>query len=94
MNQKFWLVTYDIANQRRLRRVAALMTQFGVRVQKSVFECWLTDQALRELQKRIAPLLEPQQDSVRYYPLCADCRNMAAQNASTVCEPPEKFYIV
>lgn len=65
------LVIYDIAEPKRLRRVARLMEDFGVRLQDSVFDCWLTPQQLARLQARMLPLIHLGQDSVRYIPLCA-----------------------
>jgi len=94
MTQRFWVVAYDIANAPRLRRVAALMERFGVRVQKSVFECWLDDRALDELSRRIAALLDPQHDSVRWYLLCADCRKTASEQTNIELNPPSQYYIV
>ena len=93
MSQRFWIVTYDIANPRRLRRVAALMERFGVRAQKSVFECWLDDAALQELQRRIQPLLNLRDDSVRWYLLCADCRALSARHSQIEITPPAAYYI-
>ena len=43
------LVTYDIADPRRLRRVAKVSEGFGRRVQKSVFECELDERGLNRL---------------------------------------------
>ncbi len=94
MTQRFWIIAYDIAHPRRLRRVAALMERFGVRVQKSVFECWLDDAAFNDLTRRITPLLHPREDSVRYYPLCAQCRAAAATHCEGDFDPPENYYIV
>lgn len=67
-------VCYDIAQQRRLRRVAKASVQAGVRVQKSVFECSLTPDALRALRQRLAALIVPDEDRLLYQPLCAQCR--------------------
>lgn len=66
----FVLVSYDIADARRLRRVAREMENFGIRVQRSVFECYLDDERLQELQKRLARKLDIHADKVRYYALC------------------------
>ncbi len=35
------LIAYDISNTRRLRRVARICEDYGVRIEKSVFECRL-----------------------------------------------------
>ncbi len=66
----FVLVCYDIADPRRLRRVAREMENFGTRVQRSVFECYLDEQRLCELQHRLARALDIRADKVRYYTLC------------------------
>lgn len=68
---RFVVVCYDIANPKRLYRVARATEGFGQRVQDSVFECHLDDSRLQELYARIAPLIDSSQDSVRYYFLCA-----------------------
>ena len=69
------------------------MTQFGTRVQKSVFECWLTEGNFRELRRRLDVILDTKHDSVRYYPLCADCRKIAKQTGEDLIESPQTFYI-
>ena len=70
-----YLATYDIADPRRLRRIARLMQEFGVRVQKSVFECQLTDGDLLHLKEEAETLMDPDTDGVRFYPLLANARN-------------------
>ncbi|MBT3375845.1 MAG: CRISPR-associated endonuclease Cas2 [Lentisphaerae bacterium] len=69
-----YLAVYDIADPKRLRRVAKVMEAYGNRVQKSVFECTLSDQAFTDLQRWAKKVLEPAEDSVRIYPLYADSR--------------------
>ena len=66
----FVVVCYDIADERRLRRVAREAENFGTRVQKSVFECHVDGAQLAEMQQRIAQLIDPLGDQVRYYRLC------------------------
>jgi len=68
------LAVYDICDPRRLRRVARLMERYGVRVQKSVFECCLVDSTLREMLDRARLLLDDSVDSIRVYPLLAGAR--------------------
>ncbi|HTI68628.1 MAG TPA: CRISPR-associated endonuclease Cas2, partial [Candidatus Limnocylindria bacterium] len=43
------LVAYDIADPKRLHRVAMICENFGVRVQYSLFECWLEDDDFERL---------------------------------------------
>lgn len=68
-----YLVCYDIASPRRLRRVAKLMLSLGERVQKSVFECELSPQERESLERQARQILDPKQDSLRFYRLCPRC---------------------
>ncbi len=70
----FVLVTYDVNTEtpegrRRLRTVAKICTNYGVRVQNSVFECVVDSVQLMEMKVRIAGIIDPEVDSVRYYNL-------------------------
>lgn len=67
------VVSYDISDDKRRREVAKIMEGHGYRVQYSVFECDLTGKQLRQLQKRLRPLVKTEKmDSIRFYPLPAD----------------------
>lgn len=68
------LVAYDVATdtpagQRRLRKVAQVCVAHGQRVQKSVFECSLTDAQLEELLYRLLAIIDDDHDSLRVYRL-------------------------
>jgi len=68
------LVTYDVATEtaagrRRLRRVATVCLGYGQRVQKSVFECRVTEAQLEELQHRLLEEIDEGEDSLRIYRL-------------------------
>lgn len=68
------LIAYDVATdssagRRRLRKVAQLCVAHGQRVQKSVFECDLTDVQLEELLYRLLAVIDDREDSLRVYRL-------------------------
>ncbi len=69
----FYLVAYDIANPKRLAKVAKTMKNYGVRVQKSVFECDLNEKLFLEMKIKVDRILDFSVDSVRYYALCERC---------------------
>lgn len=71
----FYLVCYDIVNNHRRNKVAKLLESYGLRVQKSVFECVLDDKQQENLQKRLMKLLNKREDQIRFYPLSAHCRD-------------------
>lgn len=70
----FYLLTYDIADPRRLVRVAKLMEAIGERVQDSVFEAYLSQAELEKLLRKAAQMMEMEADSLRVYSLCQACR--------------------
>lgn len=70
----FYLITYDIPNDKRRNKIASILQDFGKRVQFSVFEVWLEDAHKRDLIKRLRAILQPSEDSVRIYWLCGMCR--------------------
>lgn len=37
------LIAYDIAEPKRVRRIAEICEDYGTRVQYSLFECWLEE---------------------------------------------------
>ena len=65
------VIVYDIACPKRLRRIAQVCEQSGVRIQKSVFECWLDEERFESLWAQLLTLLEPQEDTLAAYVLDA-----------------------
>ena len=66
------LVSYDVSTvdkkgARRLHRVAKACMDFGQRVQNSVFECEVDPSQWTIMKERLESLIEPAQDSLRYY---------------------------
>lgn len=66
----FYMICFDVSDPRRLRRVSNELENFGQRVQRSLFECWLTSSQLFELKTRLAHFIDTENDQIRYYSLC------------------------
>ena len=69
----FYVVSYDIPDDRRRNEVHDTLKDYGTRVQYSVFECNLEPAQLLELREQLATLVVPKEDNLRYYRLCRDC---------------------
>ncbi len=69
----FYVVSYDIPDDRRRTEVHDTLKNYGARVQYSVFECNLEPTQLLELKERLASLVVSKEDNLRYYRLCRDC---------------------
>ena len=66
------LVAYDVstveaAGRRRLARVARACKDYGVRVQKSVFECQVGQKEWARLRGRLLSEYKADEDSLRFY---------------------------
>ena len=67
--RRTWLIGYDIASPRRLRRVARLLEKHAYRLQYSLFVgCW-TPAEFDALWARMAALIHPRRDDVRAWPV-------------------------
>lgn len=68
------LITYDVNTQttqgvKRLARVAKVCTNYGQRVQNSVFECLIDSTQFAMLKKQLVDIIDEEKDSIRYYML-------------------------
>lgn len=69
---KFLCITYDISNNRRRNCVFKALKRYGVPVQYSMFECWLSERQLKDLRNELARIVS-EDDSIRFYDLCHAC---------------------
>lgn len=74
----FIVVCYDMPDDKRRNKVGKTLEGFGYRVQKSVFECEVSDELYQKMRKKINKIIEPEEDGVRYYHLCHSCLNKIA----------------
>ncbi len=63
MRQRF-LVTYDVSDPKRLRRVFRVMKGFGTHLQLSVFSCDLTEMTQVLMRAALAQEINHTEDSV------------------------------
>ncbi len=71
--KKFYVVVYDIHDDKVRERVSKLLEKYGVRINFSVFECMFTEKQIETVQKNIGEKLDKRHDTVAYYPICLDC---------------------
>ena len=66
------VVSYDVSTigrpgRRRLRRVARVCTNYGQRVQQSVFECVVDPSQWTMLRHQLLDIVDPEVDSLRFF---------------------------
>ena len=67
------LISYDIEDDKRRLRVMKFLKDYGERVQKSVFECHLTEDQLDSVRTGLKKLIDHRTDRIRYWPICKAC---------------------
>jgi CRISPR-associated protein Cas2 len=72
----FYVVSYDIPDDRKRNKVSKALLDFGTRVQYSVFECILDNKLLEKMTTKLTKIISDE-DSVRIYALCAKCESVA-----------------
>jgi CRISPR-associated protein Cas2 len=68
------VVSYDIPEDKRRTKVHKILKSCGQWMQYSIFECDLTETQYAKLRARFSKLIKPEQDSIRFYFLCACCK--------------------
>lgn len=64
-----YLVGYDIADPKRLRKVAKVMSAFGARIQYSFFHCYISNAQKKRLKERIKRIVDEDEDQVIILPV-------------------------
>ena len=66
------LITYDVSTESeggktRLRKVAKICTNYGIRVQNSVFECIVDQAKIVQVKHELIKIIDKENDSLRFY---------------------------
>jgi CRISPR-associated protein Cas2 len=66
--RKYYIICYDIEDTKKRNKLAKWLTNYGVRVQKSVFEAYLNDIDFEQMLLGAEPYIDSN-DSLRIYEL-------------------------
>ena len=94
--KKSWhIVSYDVRDPKRLKKVAKHLEGYGIRLQHSVFRCQLGDRQRERLLWELKRMMEPE-DSLIVIALCNHCINRMRKTntGSSWPEDPPTFEIV
>lgn len=69
---RFVVIAYDVVDDRRRHRIFKALKNHGRHVQYSVFECDLDPKVIARLQKKLARLINAEEDNIRFYFLDRD----------------------
>ncbi|NJR61336.1 MAG: CRISPR-associated endonuclease Cas2 [Cyanobacteria bacterium CRU_2_1] len=88
------LVVYDIPDDRRRQKLADFLEGYGRRVQKSVFECFLSLEKMQKLYQQIQYRVKAEEDNVRFYWVPSDALGKTLAIGSLPPQPPPDLYII
>jgi CRISPR-associated protein Cas2 len=71
--QMLTIIAYDITNPKRLRQVAKICEDYGIRVEYSVFECRLGADEFAEFWGLLNQVIDPLTDRLVSYKICQRC---------------------
>jgi CRISPR-associated protein Cas2 len=90
---KLIAVAYDVEDDRQRDRLHKALKDFGTPVQKSVFECELTQAQIDAMETEIRRLVDERADKVRIYLLCERCARRTVSIPSRRNPPVETLVI-
>lgn len=65
-----YLYAYDISDNRRRTRVSKKLEQFGIRLQKSVFQCDISAEWAEKIKNYLLKIINEKEDNLLIIPLC------------------------
>lgn len=87
------IVVYDISESKRRERLRKSLRRFGNPVQKSVFECDLTQRQIEKMERIIRAIMIAE-DNIRYYKICKNCAGETEVFGGKALETTRSAYIV
>lgn len=88
------VVAYDIPENRRRERLRKALLRFGNPVQKSVFECDLSQRQIEKMERVILAIISPEEDNIRYYKICKSCAGEVEVFGGAPLVETRKAYVV
>lgn len=92
-----YVICYDIGDDRRRKRIADTLDAYGDRLQHSVFEIVATKKVIQTCLKKLEDCINPTEDHLAVYTLCASCDANTIYFGATASAPrtgEEKIFLV
>ncbi|MBR1837007.1 MAG: CRISPR-associated endonuclease Cas2 [Kiritimatiellae bacterium] len=93
VREMLYLVAYDICSPRRLRHAASVCEDYGIRIEKSVFECDLSESQFASFWSDLNAEIDPEEDALVAYRICRSCVKETL-TAGIVERPAKPLYYI
>lgn len=90
----FYVVAYDIPDNKRRNKLFKAMKGFGIHTQFSVFECTLDDKEFVRMTKKIKSMIDEKEDDIKIYPLCNSCLQKVESHGKAVLNKEEQVIVI
>lgn len=93
--KKWFLISYDIRDEKRLRKVAKTLEGYGQRIQYSLFRLHMTDRGLERLRWELSRITSDN-DGILITELCEKCvSKLRIRNGENSWpQEPEKWIVL
>ncbi len=89
----YMVISYDISEDKRRTKIHNILKSYGQWMQFSVFECDLTDTQYAKLRARLSKVLKPDEDSIRFYFVCACCKDKIERIGGEIPRDESIFFV-
>lgn len=87
------VISYDISDDKRRTKIHSVLKSYGEWVQYSIFECDLTNTQYAKLRDRLGKLIKSEEDSIRFYFLCACCQGKIERIGGEILRDNTIFFV-
>lgn len=70
--KKLIIVAFDISQAKKRKQIVTMLLKYGKRINKSVFECIVTDSQYRTVSSKLQ-IMCGKEDSIVIVPVCVNC---------------------
>jgi len=89
-----YIISYDISQDRRRAKAANIIKDYGIRVQKSVFECFVKPDSFKKLIAQLDKIIDYKTDSILGYMVCEACLKHKQTMGQNIIQTKEDFFII
>ena len=93
-HKHFYVIAYDIGDDKRRDKVVKVLENVGARVNYSVFECMLTDVQYKKICDRLEKIVVKREDWINIYPLCTECYARIRYIPNLKTKEPVKIVVI
>lgn len=88
------MISYDVVDDKKRLKLMKFLKDYGDRVQKSVFECNLSQETYERIKSEIDKMINRRKDRVRYYRICKGCTERVEISGWGEVAEDEEFVVI